>query len=351
MVTSILSLLALLVLVFFAESKYQLQKKLSETNSLRIYLADRILPSEATTQLIKSRSEEEMWHREFPTARLSYFRQTFQFVQWKDNRAVPVIAYSSKYPSLSIHDAGEAPNIWLLSTSPQHCSPIEEITSDRTTLYAKPIAMDDDMQLALGTSSAIAIPEEMAIPFFTAGFYTHIIASFGDIDTATRFEAATSAYYAAERRSPRKFNSLGIIAEVEKLNQLQTQIRIGIVLTCGLISALIIGAIAWLEFRQESYLLALLRSFGTPRFILLIHGLCENAVLTGLGIFIAFKSWPLIYNILIGSVNGLQLRAAEFLTLPQLDMAIIIAASAVGVLLAMIPVAVGLRKPAGLILQ
>lgn len=351
LVTSILSLLALLVLVFFAESKFQLERKLAETDSLRIYLSDRILPSDAPTQLIKSQMEERMWGRELEGQRYSYYRQTFQMVKWKDNKAIPVVVYSHAHQKMSTHSAGEAPTIWLLNSAPRFCKPVEEVQSDQTTLYAKPLQMSTELELALGTTSALAIPEEMAIPYLMNGFYTHIIATFDNIKSAKSFDQLTSAYYDAEQRSLRKFNSLGIIEEIEKLNHLQTQIRVGIVVTCGLISALIIGAIAWLEFRQESYLLALLRSFGTPRFILLIHGILENTLLTGLGIVAAFQAWPPIYNVLIQSVEGIQMRSAQFISLPQLDTLIIIAASAIGVILAMIPVAVGLRKPAGLILQ
>ncbi len=351
LVTSILSLLALLVLVFFAESKYQLQKKLAETDSLRIYLSDRILPSEAPTQLVKSQMEEKMWRTQLAGQRFSYFRQAAQMVKWNSNQVIPVVVYSHSHKSMSTHKAGEAPNIWLLNSAPESCKPIEEVRSDQTILYAKPLQMSSALQLALGTNSALAIPEEMAVPYLMNGFYTHIIATFDNIQSAKSFDQLTTAYYHTERRNLRKFNSLGIIEEVEKISRLQSQIRVGIVLTCGLISALIIGAIAWLEFRQESYLLALLRSFGTPTFILLIHGVFENALLTGLGILAAFTAWPAIYNVLIQSVEGMQLRSSHAISLPQLDVYIIIAASAIGILLAMIPVAVGLRKPAGLILQ
>jgi hypothetical protein len=197
----------------------------------------------------------------------------------------------------------------------------------------------------------LAAPIEMAGLFLRDGFTIHIHARFQNLDEVRTFVNETRAYHRAEKRNVRTYSSLYILEGLAKINEVQNYIRLGIVGSCGIILAIILGTIAWLEYRQEAYLLALLRSFGTPRLLLITHAFLENIILVTLGIYIAFISWKPIYNLLQSKVTDMNLSPAENLALGTTDMSIILVAGLFGVLVAMIPIAIGLRKPAGLILQ
>ncbi|MEO1857853.1 MAG: hypothetical protein ABGY95_10900 [Rubritalea sp.] len=300
-------------------------------------------------RLQQSLNEEQLWLSKFGRNQITYIRQTHKILRWQD-KPIPTVIYSSSSPEL-YEQLDEHPQIWLLSTQAKFLKPIEDIYSDGVTISATTRQMPKEMAKHLGIDSTIAIPIEMAESSIASGFNIHLIANLNSVAEVEEFAAISSAYYSAEHIRTRTFSSLGLLQDINTLNKLQTYIRLGIIATCGIISALIIGTIAWLEYRQESYLLALLRSFGAPRYLLLVHSFFENLILVGLGIISALVAWPAIYNILIKSIETVNMRNADELQLPALDITIIVSSSILGLALAMIPVAFGLRKPAGLILQ
>jgi hypothetical protein len=62
-------------------------------------------------------------------------------------------------------------------------------------------------------------------------------------------------------------------------------------------------------------------------------------------------SWGALYKIAITKLRAIGLQATELPPIAGADFGIILLAGFIGVLFAMVPVAIGLRKPAGLILQ
>ena len=124
-----------------------------------------------------------------------------------------------------------------------------------------------------------------------------------------------------------------------------------IVLGCGIILAMTLGSIAMARYRQDSYLLALLKSFGTPSIILLFHMFLENLLLVFAGIALVIAVWPQLYGMAGSKLASIGLNATSMPSIPSTDIAIIALSGFVGVVFAMVPVAIGLRKPAGLILQ
>jgi len=146
-------------------------------------------------------------------------------------------------------------------------------------------------------------------------------------------------------------SSLKILESLEKIQALRNYVRIGVVIFCGTILAIILGAIAWLEFLHEAYIMALIRSFGVPRFILFLHSFIENVLLTLSGVALTLFTWPYLYNALSSRFFDLKLRDASEQILPTYDLTILFLAAVTGVCIAMIPIAVGLRKQTGHILS
>ena len=195
------------------------------------------------------------------------------------------------------------------------------------------------------------MPIETASLVLENGYTNHTYAVFNSIELASKFQEEFDAFQSANNRYLRIFSSVDILKEIRKIEILQEYVRLGIIISCGIILSLILGAVAWLEFTQETYLIALLKSFGTPPSILLLHSCCENVLLVGGGTLLSFSLWKPIYTAIQNKVTQIPLQPVQSIQIQADDSLIIYAAGLTGVLLAMIPVAIGLRKPAGLILQ
>ncbi len=353
LVPSLLGLLATLVLVFFAEAEAQLKVQLAKGDSYAVHVTETHKGFDNSLAGQISLSEEEMWQTHYREADFNYIRQPLVFAEFgMPRRRVPVVVYNDLYSELSKTNVNlDIPTIWFLCKSPElytsrHVMKLGESSIVSTPKKISPAVLDN-----IKADRVLAIPLSMGEPILKDGFTTHMLARFKTIDEVAIFVAEVEAYYKAEHRNIRVFSALEILSSLEKIQQIQNYIRLGIITSCGLILALILGTIAWLEYRQESYLLALLRSFGTPRFVLIIHFFFENLLLVAAGILIAFEAWKPIYDALQSRVTSIDLRPASSLVLPNQDASIILISGLLGVLVAMIPIAFGLRKPAGLILQ
>jgi len=349
-ITLLLTLLSILVLVFFAEAKNQLLNQLKKSNSYTIYISEQIGSKTSPQLLRKSYDEENLWYENFSPEHITYIRQPFMFTKDSKGKSIPVIIFNQSLPHLR-QTKNNYPTAWLLSKSPVDITRKEEVFIDGVSMFVTPAKMPEVLSTNINLEQAIAIPIEMAEPILTKGFTTHIIASLESAEQVEQFTSITSAYYKAEKRRTLSFSALEILTAIKQLSALQNKIRIGIVLITGFILATILGTIAWLEFRQEAYLLALLRTFGSPRFLLLIHSLLENLFLIAIAIAIAFKSWQPIYTSITNVTKNPNFSDVSQIPLQQEDIAIIILAATTGVILAIIPIIFGLKKQPGLILQ
>jgi hypothetical protein len=163
-----------------------------------------------------------------------------------------------------------------------------------------------------------------------------------------------SLLFTLDHRLPPQMQSpLPMIKELETLQARQAQWRAGLAAMLGLALALVYGAIAVLEFRQNLFITALLRSLGTPSTFLFLRQWAENAFLANgaaaLAIFILATFHQSLFGLLGFSKSVLTIGAStpywsnEILTL--------FIWVNVGAFLSAIPVALGLRKQVGQILN
>ena len=121
----------------------------------------------------------------------------------------------------------------------------------------------------------------------------------------------------------------------------------------GLAVALVFGAIAVLEFRQNAYISALLRSFGTPSKALYIRQWLENAFLANIAALTAIVLLASFHSQIFGTfgfprdVLSLDTTNPYFST----EMLLVLVCVNIGAFLSSLAVAVGLRKPVGEILS
>jgi len=352
-VATLLSLLAILILVFFLEMEAQLQKKLMEVNSYSVRTEEFTVKSQfKSVTYMSSLLEEKMIRDRFPEADYTIIRQPTIPISWKGKGRTGVVIYREHDQNLAKYNKGkERSQILFLNRNYDYNQDYSVVTVNGVKMSAKNVPMPDLHKDFFNKTHMLAIPEEMAPSFCQTGIIITMIADFSTYDQVARFVKGVKAYYKAQNRRVTVHSALHILDSIQKIKQLRGYVRIGVVVFCGVILAIILGTIAWLEFLQESYLMALIRSFGVPRFFILQHAFWENVLLISGGICLSLYAWPYLYDILKSEVKGMNLRDAKEQVIPLYDMSILFIAGGAGVVIAMIPIAIGLRKPIGRVLS
>lgn len=352
LIPALLGFLAVIVLTLFGQIERELRLQLEKASVYSVYVSEFVTGENAATVLRKSYEDEVMWASHYGQDTIRQLRQPLVSAVWNRNETVPVYAYTSSIAGLDGGVVGpdDPPVAWLLSST-TGAGQWEEVSVSGKRMLARSAAVPPWVRKGLSVSNAVLAPVEMVEPFLSKGFISHTLANFTTMGEVQQFVAEVSAFYGADRRQVKIVSALDILKNLERITAIQRIVRTLIVVGCGVILALTLGSIAWLEYRQDSYLLALLKSFGTPSFLLLVHMFFENLLLVLAGIVLVRLAWTPLFEMASPQLRSIGLPAVGAPTLPALDFAIIVLAGVVGVMLAMVPVAFGLRRPAGLILQ
>jgi hypothetical protein len=349
----LLSTLSILVLVFYAELENHLQERLKQSAAYHVKVSENVRALDAPLIAELINSEEQLWTQDQSKGSIELFWQLYITAKRKhSSKPISVIVYNRSFGELSKYDTETlSPTIWFLTNNSKQTPSKVEITIGDNSLYARTSDIPSAIKNHLNSDTVIALPYGLGKTLMRNGFLTQISANFRNIEDTSSFVESIEAFHFAERRKITVFSSLGLLQELANIEKIQQHIRIGITVMSGIILSITLGCISWLEFRQESYLLALLRSFGTPRLTLFFHAFLEVSILVGIGIYGAFQSWPFIYHAIRNKLVDFPLSELGTLSINSADTFTIVIAGVIGVILAMVPVAFGLRKPAGLILQ
>jgi hypothetical protein len=191
--------------------------------------------------------------------------------------------------------------------------------------WLRPLITEDMLLVPQGTW-----PEEERLGFIE----TTIFQRNPDALPVAHLVSAMTAFYAMDRdrRSPPQVQWRNLLAAI-----------------LGLAVSLVYGSIAVLEFRQNLFVTALLRSFGAPRHFLFWRHLAENALLANLAAVCAVALMALLHTAIFGTLGfakpildfsgGNPYASAEVLS--------ILVWVNVGAFLSSIPILIGLRTPVG----
>jgi len=348
---ALLGFLAVLVLVLFAQVEQELKSQLQRASVYSVYVNEFVSADKAATLLRKSYEDEVMWSGKYGNA-VTIVRQPLVSATWRRGQSMPVFSRTEPGEGLGAVDPeqdfpvasvlskrGPMPDEWL------------DVYMGGRRLMVKSGTLPGWMSEYLTVDTALLIPDELARPLFHLGFICHTSARFDNLDQVRSFVAESRAYFDADRRQVKIVSALEILENIERIAKIQTLVRTFIVFGCGIILALTLGSIAWLEYRQDAYLLALLKSFGVPTFLLLLHMLMENLLLVVAGMLAVRVAWGPFTSLATPLLNSMGFQAAVPAPPTLADYGVILLAGLVGVLLAMVPVAFGLRRRPGLILQ
>ncbi|MGJ8726128.1 MAG: hypothetical protein ACSHYB_16350 [Roseibacillus sp.] len=350
----LLALFGLIVFGFLRGLEGQLKEQLEQADLRTILTAESIRGADAPRRIQELESEERLWS-EF-CERFESFDQVPLSGATRNLDRLPVLAYSGplSFIDMPAMVPGEPEEVFLLATGTRWSERVDVLIKGYE-ISAKVLPLPEMFDEYYQKQAVVLVPRSLVEPVMLEGF-THIqILVPEKTVTTARLEGLVRAQARLEDRQLRVDSSVEVLNRLEKLLSGQRLVRLALAGALALILSLILGALALLEFRHEAYILALLRSFGVRAWVLAVHFFIENLFLTVGGLALGWLVFVRMgAKLLPGLSEGLApgMGAPELAVVPvQEDVKILLLASVLGVVLAVIPVLWGLRKRPGLILS
>lgn len=291
-----------------------------------------------------------------PLQRLGHRVQLRQlYIRGQTEWGTDLMAYSyspDSVPELAPWLSPKTPLICFSDRLPEDT--LIEVTLNRQTGAAVVRRMDSFLR-PLGGENLLFVPQGWTPDSERLGYVeTTLFQRASDGPSMQQFVDAVNLLGQLERRRPAQLQSpVAMIRELERLQARQNQWRKIMAILLGLALALVYGAIAVLEFRQNLYIGALLRSFGTPALFLYFRQWAENAFVANTAAILAILTVYSLHSSLFGTLgfprSVLDLKLANpYLTS---EIGLILACVNIGAFLSSLPVALGLRREVGEILS
>ncbi|MGE9267797.1 MAG: hypothetical protein ACQKBY_06840 [Verrucomicrobiales bacterium] len=341
--------------LFFFGLLHQVENRLSaqlNRADLRAIRAEEVLFSDAAKErLALGTNESALWADYCESYHA--FQQAPLLAALGNTRRLPVLSYDVPPPFFSVPETApgeDRPILLLTNRKPPGQHVTLEVIDQKIAALTAPL--DPLLEKSYQKPAIAVFPIEfLELPLQRGFTQIQILVPRADLSTA-ELARLLANHAQAENRSLRVETSLDVIQGLDRLLTQQQQARFAIGTLLTLIVSLTLGSLSLLEFRQESYLIALMRSFGIRPLNLLTHYLLETSLLTFSGIFLAY----LLYQKTAQSPAGLKIPYLSH-TLPELlgqvspaDLNALLIAAGIGVLLSAFPIALGLRKQPGLLL-
>src|SRR4051812_7373475 len=350
-VTGLLVLVATAILVAFQVMERTLRERLERFGLNTVLIRESITPD--SRELINFGESPDRLAPLNESGRKLRLRQLFVRGQteWQNNLLVFTypsdgVRFLTDYlteqtPLIIFSDA--LPEDALVKVAVNRQSVVAQIR--RPEGWIRPLVTEDMLLVPQG-----ALPDEERLGFID----TTVFQRNPDGISVSNVVSSVNALYAAERRTPPQVQSaLALVREWEKLKDQQVKWRNILAGVLGLTLSLVYGSIAILEFRQNLYVSALLRSFGAPPRYLYFRHLIENAILANIAAVGAIAGLALLHGTIFGTLGAsktvVDLRTANPYLSPE--MLVILSWVNIGAFLSSLPVAFGLRQPVGSILS
>lgn len=339
-VSALLGILGAFVILGIKELGVQLDSRLTDRDALTAVIAETQNTDTAVSRIDSGMSDSKSWSR--LGGDVATFYQVASYADIGTERNLMVIAVNS------MEKLGLVDDFFIVSESRPKGQKLEfEINGYRSE--GTVIPPTEEMKTILLGRNAVLGEVGRLVGSMSLGFTETTILR---TDSLENLEQAVSIVAAMQKRENRKVfiqSNLQILRELKKIREIQAQALIWVTVVSGAILGLVFGSLAWMEFREERYLLALIRSFGIGSGTLLAHSLVENCLLAVAGVLIGFSCLSITTRTVdLVALNMSWLGSTD--SLFNGDGLVLLAGAALGGLLSGIPVAIGLRKPLGLVL-
>ena len=321
----------------------ELERRLSDDESRTVVINEVVSQRQASTAPAGSGTEEAYW-RELSDHSLAIYELAAN-AQLQGSQAQDIRVIAMDDP-----EARGYPDSLVLLSTVRPPGVLYDLTIQDFRTQAVSALPDPDLTKALrGRETILGSRERLAL-LMSRGYGKRIILRAKDLARMEKASSVAALLSQVERRQVTAISGLAILKQIDEVRRIQVFVLWAVMIGSSLVLGLVCGALAWMEFREERYLLALIRSFGVGRPTLLFHTLQENALVAVSGVLASFGLIHLAARYIPqGPTNLVWLTHLD--PLWQMEGLALIAGAVSGSLLACVPVAIGLRKPLGLILK
>jgi len=352
-ITFLFSILAFLIFGSFQLFEKKITAQLNRDDLRSITTQEQLWADRAQERLYNGTDESYLWlpfSEEFNT-----YQQASLYVDTLLFKKVPLLSYDTppSIPNFPTSEPGQARPIVVFSKQ-SFKTGSDYILIQDNKIPAISLPLPPIFKSRYNSPAVAVIPNEMITPLLERGFsQIQVILPKKSVPT-NELQQLIQAHAHAEGRRVNITSSVEILSKLQEFlnHQKNARLIVGSVITA--ILSLTLGALSLLEFRQEQYLSALLRSFGVKKGYLFIHYLLETSALTLSGLWLASRALTHLVPILLehshlGKETQPFIETISSMATPE-DYQTLIMAISLGVLISSLPVALGLRKQIGLFL-
>lgn len=347
--TFLLSLLALILVGGLRQTERVLDERLQRQDVLSATVSIQFSSLGGVISLDQSLYREAILKRLLDTDEVELLRKPYALVQSPESqRQLPVMVTHGE-PSFWKKSWGDyrVPQTYLFYRL--GVKPLRKLSLNGVTLTQfKTIPFPPELQQLADQDYLVLLPHEAGHGLLEEGFSEHLIFKARDQEHLKRSLKFVSGYLKAEGLRCSVTSSLKILNELEQFSQVLKVLRVGLVVVLIIIIAIVLGNQALLEFREQQYHFALLRSFGVPYVLILVTDLVEKLLLASVGFLGAYFCIPLLTD--YGRKTVASLQNMEVLLISE-DLFWIAGGVVVGVLLSWIFLAFTSKKAVGLVLS
>ncbi len=341
LIASMVGSLGALIIVGTVFLGKELDRQLASRDALAIFISEIVEPYQASALISADPTEELAWAATAKESILLY-----------QPPLAALIGGRTTIELLGLRDieAHGYPDTLVLVSAERIAGSTEVVKIENTRVEALVVPPTEEFKRIKPGKDFLLVPLKRIIPLLQKGFSRQILLQVGSLDEMRRVHKIVETMQSLERRPMNIRSALTILERLETIRKVQGYVLLSAALGAALVLGLTCGALAWMEFREDRYLLSLIRSFGVGRGTLLIHAVFENCAIALTGVCIGLGLIELAGATLNLSALGMEwLGTVKMRELPEIRWLLL--GALCGGILSCIPIGIGLRKPLGLVLK
>lgn len=240
-------------------------------------------------KLDKSLYREALFKKISPDNDLDYFRRAGIAAKDAQGKYYPIVVCFSE-PTFWQEEWGEfeRPEVYFFCDDTD--APEGDLVIGNFKFQPKRLPKVPLLATLAKGKGAVIVPYSLGRMLLTNGFSEMMVIRFNNIETMKSTHEKLEAYCAAENLNYSLFSALPLLMQLELFSKMQTYVRGGLAILIIIITAIVLGNQSLLEFREQQYQFALLRSFGSPLPLIMLAELMEKVLLSLFGVWLAYMS-------------------------------------------------------------
>lgn len=320
----------------------EINEQLMSRDAMKVQIREYVTPALSAMVLEDSEEEEEGW-RSLSRECLVLYRVSALVATDGRNRAPFYLVRDPEamgYPDTLVYVTSRLPEGLM-------------VTASFRDIQAEALVLPANEQLA----GHMPAGDEMLLgglerfrPLLGRGFTAELTMRASSVEDMAQADKVVRIMNTQDGRQIQMWSALPLLIKLSEVRAMQGYIAIISMVGSALTLGLTFGALAWMEFREERYLLSLVRSFGVGRRMLFCHAMLENCLVAVLGTLLGVGALAGLGSILNDGIVNFKWMELSHL-MDGAIMGILICGALLGGVLSSIPVAIGLRRPLGLTLK